>query len=238
VRLLNPVPNVGGRRHGSQWIQISILVPSTSEAPRDLLHEAAAREMEVVASETIIAEVIRVLRDKFTWSQEQLRQAERTMRRWCEVVTPTEHLNVVAADPDDNRIIEAAVAGECEAIITGDKDLLRLKEYAGAGNQYTQMKTKIAPHLRRDLSMANPPFSIASSDGRLPSLPWRSPFHEETLSGVITGRSPAAKRFGGDLQMAFITAGGPGAEKNTAFAREGSDANGSSLCGTLVDVFL
>jgi uncharacterized protein len=89
--------------------------------PRDLLHEAAAREMEVVASETIIAEVIRVLRDKFTWSPEQLQQAERTMRRLCEVVTPAEFRNVVAADPDDNRITEAAVAGECEALITGDK---------------------------------------------------------------------------------------------------------------------
>jgi hypothetical protein len=31
--------------------------------PRDLLHEAAAREMEVVASETVIAEMIRVLRE-------------------------------------------------------------------------------------------------------------------------------------------------------------------------------
>jgi hypothetical protein len=37
---------------------------------------------------------------------------------------------------------------------------------ADAGRQYTQMETKIAPHLRRDLSMANPPYSIASSDLR------------------------------------------------------------------------
>jgi hypothetical protein len=32
--------------------------------PRDLLHDAAAREMEVDATETIIAEVIRVLGEK------------------------------------------------------------------------------------------------------------------------------------------------------------------------------
>jgi uncharacterized protein len=92
---------------------------------------AAASEIEVVVSDPIIAEVFRVLSDKFTWSPDQLQQAERTIRRLSETVTPTEHLNAVVADPDDNRIIEAVVAGGCEAIITGDNDLLRLKEYAG-----------------------------------------------------------------------------------------------------------
>jgi uncharacterized protein len=46
-------------------------------------------------------------------------------------VVPGERLNVVARDVDDNRIVETAVAGKSEAIVTGDKDLLSLKEYAG-----------------------------------------------------------------------------------------------------------
>jgi predicted nucleic acid-binding protein len=38
---------------------------------------------------------------------------------------------VVPADEDDNKIIETAVHSRSEAIITNDKDLLRLKEYQG-----------------------------------------------------------------------------------------------------------
>jgi putative PIN family toxin of toxin-antitoxin system len=79
----------------------------------------------------MIAEVLRVLRDKFAWPQARPAQAEGTMRKLGEVVTPTEQLEVVASDPDDDRIIEAAVAGKCQAIVTGDKDLLRLRNFRG-----------------------------------------------------------------------------------------------------------
>lgn len=34
-------------------------------------------------------------------------------------------------DPDDLAVLECAVAAQAEAIVTGDKDLLVLKEYAG-----------------------------------------------------------------------------------------------------------
>ena len=35
-------------------------------------------------------------------------------------------------DPDDNRILECAVAARSDYIVTEDKDLLRLREYGGA----------------------------------------------------------------------------------------------------------
>jgi len=37
----------------------------------------------------------------------------------------------VCRDPDDDNILAAAVSGKCDCIITGDKDLLVLKEYEG-----------------------------------------------------------------------------------------------------------
>ena len=33
----------------------------------------------------------------------------------------------VLKDDDDNRVLEAAMTGECDFVITGDKDLLHLK---------------------------------------------------------------------------------------------------------------
>jgi len=37
----------------------------------------------------------------------------------------------VPDDPDDNRVVECAVEAGSEAIITNDKDLLRMKRYDG-----------------------------------------------------------------------------------------------------------
>jgi predicted nucleic acid-binding protein len=34
-------------------------------------------------------------------------------------------------DPDDNRILEAAVAGSADVIVTGDKHLLRMHPFRG-----------------------------------------------------------------------------------------------------------
>ena len=47
------------------------------------------------------------------------------------LVTPTQTLSVIEGANDD-RILECAVEARSDAIITHDKDLLRLKEYAGS----------------------------------------------------------------------------------------------------------
>jgi predicted nucleic acid-binding protein len=46
-------------------------------------------------------------------------------------VVSTERLHVVTDDEDDNRVLECAVAGECEYVVTGDGDLLRMGSYGG-----------------------------------------------------------------------------------------------------------
>jgi predicted nucleic acid-binding protein len=40
-------------------------------------------------------------------------------------------LQVVAADPDDDRIIECAVGGKADIIVSNDWHLLGMKAYAG-----------------------------------------------------------------------------------------------------------
>ncbi len=46
-----------------------------------------------------------------------------------EVVTPVSLSSPVCRDPDDDHILATAVAGNCECIISGDKDLLVLKQF-------------------------------------------------------------------------------------------------------------
>lgn len=47
------------------------------------------------------------------------------------VVNPSFVLDAVSEDPDDNRVLECAVAGKAEYIVSGDRHLLRLHSYDG-----------------------------------------------------------------------------------------------------------
>jgi len=45
------------------------------------------------------------------------------------IVAPTKKLDVVKDDPDDNKILECAVEGNTDFVITQDKHLLKLKKF-------------------------------------------------------------------------------------------------------------
>jgi len=46
-----------------------------------------------------------------------------------ELITPTKHHQVVDRDPDDNIIIDCAVASGSDFIISGDNDLLEIESF-------------------------------------------------------------------------------------------------------------
>lgn len=49
-----------------------------------------------------------------------------------ELVAPTFPLDVIAAKPSDNRVLECPVAGRADSVVTGDrKHLLSLGSYRG-----------------------------------------------------------------------------------------------------------
>jgi len=86
--------------------------------------------MRIDTSDAILAETIGVLRDKFGWDGYRLLFAREELRKLANVVVPLQTLYVID-DPDDNHVIECAVAAGSEYIVTNDKDLLRLVEYRG-----------------------------------------------------------------------------------------------------------
>jgi predicted nucleic acid-binding protein len=75
--------------------------------------------------------VTRVLRVKFQWSPEAVALFRERVADFTEKVIPTQKLNVIKEDPPDNRILECAVDGRSEYIVTRDNDLLRLGSYGG-----------------------------------------------------------------------------------------------------------
>ena len=47
------------------------------------------------------------------------------------VITSPKLRKQISRDPDDDEVIACAIAADCEFIVTGDNDLLVLKEYQG-----------------------------------------------------------------------------------------------------------
>jgi putative PIN family toxin of toxin-antitoxin system len=99
--------------------------------PLEILNRARRGTFRLSISEPVLDDVRRVLRDKFRWPSDDLDAAITELGAFTTKVKPTETLAVVEADPDDDRILECAVASGSQYIVTGDKDLLRLGSYSG-----------------------------------------------------------------------------------------------------------
>jgi putative PIN family toxin of toxin-antitoxin system len=99
--------------------------------PLRLLEMALAGELSLAVSEAIVEETIGVLRDKFGKAPDQLIEAETYIGRCADRVVPTITLDAVPDDPDDNRVLECAVAAGAALIVSGDGDLLRLGNFEG-----------------------------------------------------------------------------------------------------------
>jgi putative PIN family toxin of toxin-antitoxin system len=76
-------------------------------------------------------ETRRVLHDKFGWHDERLDRYLPELWNLGELVRPRRGVNAVKEDPDDNRIIECALAAGADTIVSGDGHLLRLTAFEG-----------------------------------------------------------------------------------------------------------
>lgn len=100
--------------------------------PRRFIDLAAAGEFRLDISEAILSEILAVLRDKFKWSAEALQALQDDLRSYTQRVAPTETLDVIKADPPDNRILECAAAAKSDFIVSGDiRHVLTLGQYQG-----------------------------------------------------------------------------------------------------------
>jgi putative PIN family toxin of toxin-antitoxin system len=83
----------------------------------------------LIVSPAIVREFMEKLRDKFGYSEEEREKIKRKLARFTEIVQPKRIPTAIPEDPNDNHILACAIAGKVDLIVSGDKDLLRLKEY-------------------------------------------------------------------------------------------------------------
>jgi uncharacterized protein len=97
--------------------------------PRQFLLAAEDARICLFISEPIRQELLRILQTKFSWSNDQVNEILLQLESCTELVRPIETLDVVKEDPDDNRVLECAVAAGARFIVSGDNDLLRLGQF-------------------------------------------------------------------------------------------------------------
>ncbi len=85
----------------------------------------------LITSEFILNEVNEKLTFKFKFSLESAAEAVDLFTSCMEIVVPTVFEDQVSRDADDNKVLGTAVAGNADCLVTGDKDLLVLKEFSG-----------------------------------------------------------------------------------------------------------
>ncbi len=93
--------------------------------PRQILKLALSKEIRVVISPFIMAELIDVLVKKFGFAPTKITVVEKKIKNIAAMVYPAKSIKILK-DAPDNRVLEAAIAGNCGFVITGDKELLKL----------------------------------------------------------------------------------------------------------------
>ena len=102
--------------------------------PGSLTEKAILKVIEggdiLVISKEIINEVLSVLSSKFSRDKEALSHVAVILSELGELVKPIQRISIFKDNPD-NRILECAIHGKAVALVTGDKEILRLREYKG-----------------------------------------------------------------------------------------------------------
>ena len=100
-------------------------------APETAYRAALSGRVTLVTSPPLLAELGRVLGDKFGWQDLMVETAIRQVARIGTVVRPRATLSVIEHDPDDDRVLEAAREGSVDLIVSGDRHLLQLASWDG-----------------------------------------------------------------------------------------------------------
>ncbi|HUE89790.1 MAG TPA: putative toxin-antitoxin system toxin component, PIN family [Vicinamibacterales bacterium] len=83
-------------------------------------------EHQLVVGEKVLSELHRVLMRKFRASKELADEANEFIRREAEVIAKAPRLELSLRDADDLTVLEQAVAGASDVLVTGDHAFLEI----------------------------------------------------------------------------------------------------------------
>ena len=103
--------------------------------PRELIFEIARKKVQIITSERILEEFIRVTEDpsirRYVGGGNVIGFL-RAIGNLANVIRVRSKFKVIKEDPDDDVVLRTAHDGRAEYIVSGDKHLLLLKKFRGA----------------------------------------------------------------------------------------------------------
>src|SRR5271169_843950 len=88
-------------------------------APFRIWQNAISGRFALLVSPAIMRELARVLRDRAGWQDGEIIAQLKLLARVAQIVSPTTTLNAVPDDETDNRILECALEGNADLIVSG-----------------------------------------------------------------------------------------------------------------------
>jgi putative PIN family toxin of toxin-antitoxin system len=100
--------------------------------PREVLDLIWRGDIEACISSFILKELEKTLKKDFSWDRDQIKHTIEKIKAKTILIQPKNKVSVIKENDDDNRILECAIEGKVQYLISGDrKHLLPLKEYQG-----------------------------------------------------------------------------------------------------------
>lgn len=98
--------------------------------PRLILKHVIEGDIKLCISEEIIDEVKGLLEEKkFKYTPEITAIIRRELISIAKLINPRKKLKIVEKDPKDNMVLECALEGQVNYIVSGDTHLLELKRF-------------------------------------------------------------------------------------------------------------
>ena len=108
-------------------IFISALVIPGSQAEKAISKIIEGDDILLISKE-IIHEVLSVLSSKFSRDRDELSHVAVVLSELGDIISSIKKVRIFRDEPD-NRILECALSGYADVIVTGDKDMLKLRMY-------------------------------------------------------------------------------------------------------------
>ena len=102
-----------------------------SSAPYIIVKKAINQEFSAYISSHIIYEIRKVLARDFDLQKQEIDDIVDALQQFTSFVEPKEKIVEIREDPDDDKILECAVACKAKYIVSYNNHLLKLKVFRG-----------------------------------------------------------------------------------------------------------